>query len=125
MKENIIQQKTFAFAVSIINTYKYLQTEKKEFVLSKQLLKSGTGIGSKLEEAIYGQSIEDFIGRISTAYEKACETKYWIKLLMATEYLESRTASILLKETNEFCEILSLILLSVNKNNYQFLIGNS
>ncbi|MBN9349803.1 MAG: four helix bundle protein [Chitinophagaceae bacterium] len=125
MKENIIQQKSSVFAIKIIETFKFLQTEKKEFVLSKQLLKSGTGMGAKLEEVTYGQSKEDFINRISVAYQKACETKYWIKLLMASEYLERREADTLLDETNEFCEILSLILLTVNKNHYQFLITNS
>lgn len=125
MKENVIQQKSFVFAIKIVETFKFLQTEKKEFVLSKQLLKSGTGMGAKLEEVTYGQSKEDFINRISIAYQKACETKYWIKLLMASVYLERGEADTLLDETNEFCEILSLILLTVNKNHYQFLITNS
>ncbi|MCB0479761.1 MAG: four helix bundle protein, partial [Crocinitomicaceae bacterium] len=89
MKENIIQQKSFAFAIRTVNAYKYLQSEKKEFVLSKQLLRSGTSIGANIEEATGGQSKKDFIAKMSIAYKEARETKYWIKLLAATEYLES------------------------------------
>ena len=72
MKEhNIIQEKSFAFAIRIINLYKYLIAEKKEFVLSKQLLRSGTSIGANVEEAIGGLSKKDFIAKISIAYKEA------------------------------------------------------
>jgi len=67
MKENVIQQKSFEFAIRIVNTYKFLQIEKKEFVLSKQLLRSGTSIGANIEEGIGGQSEKDFLLKLSIA----------------------------------------------------------
>lgn len=117
MKENIIQQKSFVFAIRIVNAYKYLQTEKKEFVLSKQLLRSGTSIGANVEEAIGGQSKKDFIAKISIAYKEARETKYWIKLLEATNYLEEKEAKTLLDDTEELCKILASILVSSKQTN--------
>jgi four helix bundle protein len=117
MKDNIIQQKSFAFAIRIVNAYKYLQTEKKEFVLSKQLLRSGTSIGANVEEAIGGQSKKDFIAKISISYKEARETKYWLRLLEATSYFETQEAKTLLEDTEELCKILSSILVSSKQNN--------
>ena len=117
MKENIIQQKSFAFAIRIVNVYKYLQSEKKEFALSKQLLNSGTSIGANVEEAIGGQSKKDFISKISISYKEARETKYWLRLLEATNYLEEKEAKSLLFDTEELCKILSSILLSSKNSN--------
>jgi four helix bundle protein len=116
-KDNVIQNKSFAFAIRIVNVYKYLQTEKREFVLSKQLLRSGTSIGANVEEAIGGQSKKDFIAKLSIAYKEARETKYWIRLLTATEYLDDKEATSLLNEIDELCKILSAILLSSKENN--------
>ena len=67
--DNIIQQKSFAFAIRIVNLYKYLTSEKKEFVLSKQLLRSGTSVGANIEESIGGQSEKDFLSKISISYK--------------------------------------------------------
>ena len=117
MKENIIQQKSFAFAIRIVNAYKYLQSEKKEYVLSKQLIRSGTSIGANVEEAIGGQSKKDFIAKISIAYKEARETKYWLRLLEATNSLDEREAKELLNDTEELCKILSSILVSSKQNN--------
>jgi four helix bundle protein len=78
--DNIIQIKSFAFAVRIVGAYKLLINEKKEYVLSKQMLRSGTSIGANIEEAIGGQSKADFISKISISYKEARETIYWIKL---------------------------------------------
>lgn len=85
--DNIIQHKLFAFAIRIVNLYKYLTTEKKEFVLSKQLLRSGTSVVANIEESIGGQSDSDFLSKISIAYKEARESMYWLKLLQATDYL--------------------------------------
>lgn len=112
MKENIIQVKSFAFAIRIVNAYKYLQSEKKEFVLSKQMLRSGTSIGANVEEAIGGQSNKDFIAKISIAYKEARETKYWINLLFATNYMEENAANALLQDIEELSKVLSSILVS-------------
>ena len=88
MKENIIQQKSFLFAIRIINLYKHLTNEKKEFVLSKQILRSGTSIGANIEESIGGQSDKDFLSKISISYKEARETIYWLKLLKETGYIK-------------------------------------
>ena len=84
MKENIVQQKSFAFAIRIVELYKYLQSEKKEFVLSKQVLRSGTSIGANIEESIGGASEKDFLHKLTISYKEARETIYWLKLLYAT-----------------------------------------
>jgi four helix bundle protein len=117
MKENIIQQKSFAFAIRVVNAFKYLQTEKKEFVLSKQFIRSGTSIGANVEEAIGGQSKKDFISKISIAYKEARETKYWVKLLKATQYLEEKEADSIMNDVEELCKILSSILVSSKQAN--------
>ncbi len=77
-KDNIIQTKSYNFAVRIIKLYKHLSQEKKEFVLSKQLLRSGTSIGANIEEAIGGQSRKDFFAKLTIAYKEARESHYWI-----------------------------------------------
>ena len=117
MKENIIQQKSFAFAIRIVNAFKYLQSDKKEFVLSKQLIRSGTSIGANVEEAIGGQSKKDFISKISIAYKEARETKYWLRLLEATNHLEEKEVKALLDDVEELCKILSSILVSSKQSN--------
>lgn len=117
MKENIIQKKSFEFAIRVVNAYKYLQIEKKEFVLSKQFLRSGTSIGANVEESIGGQSKKDFIAKISIAYKEARETKYWVNLLKATYYLEDKEADSILIDIEELCKILSSILLSSKQSN--------
>jgi four helix bundle protein len=81
MKENIILTKSFDFAVQIIKLYEHLVKEKKEFVLSKQLLKSGTSIGANVEEAMGGYSKKDFSAKIGIAYKEARDTIYWLRLL--------------------------------------------
>ena len=85
-QENIIQVKTFDFAVRIVNLYKYLCEEKKEFILSKQILRSSTSIGANIEESIGEQSDRDFLTKVTIAYKEARETVYWLKLLLATDY---------------------------------------
>lgn len=81
MKENLIQQKSYSFALRIIKLYSYLTENKKEYVLSKQILRSGTSIGANVEEALGAQSKSDFIAKLSIAYKEARETSYWIRLL--------------------------------------------
>lgn len=110
---NIIQEKSFAYAIRIINLYKYLCEEKKEYVLSKQLLRSGTSIGANIEEAIGGQSDKDFISKLSTAYKEARETIYWLKLLYAASYLSKDQAESMLNDGEEVCKILGKIQLTM------------
>jgi four helix bundle protein len=116
-KDNIIQKKSFAFAIRIVNVYKYLISEKKEFVLSKQLLRSGTSIGANIEESIGGQSERDFLSKISISYKEARETMYWLKLLQAAEYLSEYEANSLLTEAEEICRILGKIQLTIKNRN--------
>ncbi len=84
MRDNVIQTKSFNFAIRIVNLYKFLQKEKKEFVMSKQLLRSGTSIGANIEEAIGSHSNKDFLFKFNIAYKEARESRYWIKLLNVT-----------------------------------------
>lgn len=108
-RDNVIQQKSFAFAVRIVNLYKHLSSEKKEFVLSKQLLRSGTSIGANVEESFGGQSEKDFVSKLSITYKEARETMYWIKLLQITDYLSVEESESLLTDAEEICKILGSI----------------
>ena len=110
--DNVIQIKSFAFAIRIVNACKYLQNDKREYVLSKQLLKSGTSVGANIEEAIGGQSKPDFISKLSIAYKEAREAHYWIRLLKATDYLTIEAATSLLVDSEELCRIIGKIQIS-------------
>ncbi len=109
MKENIIQQKSHAFAIKIIELYKYLIGTKKEFVLSKQLLRSGTSIGANIEEALGGQSKKDFFSKISIAYKEARETKYWLSLLKEAKYVTAEELSTAFDGCEEILRIIGKI----------------
>ena len=86
--DNVIEQKSFQFAIQSVQLYKYLCAQKKEFVLSKQLLRSGTSIGANIAEAQQAQSRADFVSKMSIALKETTETKYWLRLLYSTEYIE-------------------------------------
>ncbi|PZX92151.1 four helix bundle protein [Flavobacterium aquariorum] len=96
--ENVVQIKSYDFALRIVKVYKYLSQEKKEFVLSKQLLRSGTSVGANIEEAIGGQSKADFFAKLTIAYKEARESKYWIRLLRDSDYLTIEQSDVLLKD---------------------------
>ncbi len=87
MKKNVLRDKSYSFALRIIKAYQYLCNDKKEFVLSKQLLRAGTSIGANVEEAIGGQSEKDFFSKISISYKESRETHYWIRLLKDSGYI--------------------------------------
>lgn len=87
MKENVIKSKSFHFAVRIVNLYKFLSLDKKEFVLSKQMLRSGTSVGAMVREAEHSESTLDFIHKLAIAQKEINETIYWLELLYHTEYL--------------------------------------
>ncbi|MBL0024069.1 MAG: four helix bundle protein [Saprospiraceae bacterium] len=112
----MIQQKTFAFAVRIVKLYKYLCETKNEFVLSKQLLRSGTSIGANIEEAIGGLSKADFVARLGIAYKEARETVYWIKLLTATDYISEQEAQSILSDGEELLKIIGSIIKTSKQN---------
>jgi four helix bundle protein len=108
MKENLIQQKTYDFALKIINTSKQMQMNK-EFVLSRQLLKSGTSIGANVEEAIGGQSRKDFLSKISIAYKEARETKFWLRLLRDSNSIDTNHSDELIYQVDEILRIIGSI----------------
>lgn len=107
--DNAVQIKSYDFALRIIKVYKYLSQEKKEFVLSKQLLRSGTSIGANIEESIGGQSKADFFAKITIAYKETRESKYWIRLLRDSEYLTNEQSEDLLKDVEELLKIIGSI----------------
>jgi len=88
-KDNVIKTKSYLFAVRIVNLYKFLTEEKKEFVMSKQLLRSGTSIGANVREAEQAESKADFIQKLSIALKEANETEYWLDLLQETKFLNN------------------------------------
>ena len=108
-KDNVVQIKSYAFAVGIVKVYQFLCDQKKEFVLSKQLLRSGTSIGANIEEAIGGQSEKDFYAKLTISYKEARETHYWIRLLKDTNYLTEEQADNLLKDADELLRIIGSI----------------
>lgn len=105
MKENILGQKSFQFAIRIVNIYKQLN-KQKEFVLSKQVLRSGTSIGANLREAEHAESRSDFIHKLSISLKEVNETKYWLELLSETHYLDSKQYSSLIIECEEILKLL-------------------
>ena len=107
---NVIAYKTFGLAVRIVRLCKFLRETKQEYVLTKQLLRSGTSIGANVEEAIGGISRADFSAKISIAYKEARETSYWLKLLHATDYLSEESFHSILNDSEEVCRILRAIL---------------
>ena len=112
MKENVIKEKSKRFAVRIVEMYKYLQSEKSEMVMSKQLLRSGTSIGANVSEGVYAQSKGDFLSKNSIALKEAAETEYWLELLKETQYItEKQHHSI-----NEDCREIIKLLIAITKN---------
>ncbi len=111
MKEdNVVQKKSYAFAVRIVKVYQHLAESKREYVLSKQLLRSGTSIGANVEEAIGGQSGKDFYAKLNISYKEARESHYWIRLLRDTEYLTKNQSDSLLQDAEELLKIIGSIL---------------
>ncbi len=113
--ENIIQAKSYAFALRTVKLYKYLVEEKKEFVLSKQLLRSGTSIGANIEEAIGAQSKKDFFAKLTIAYKETRESHYWIRLLTDTGYLSPAESKGLLSDVEELLKIIGSIQKALKK----------
>ena len=113
--DNIIETKSFEFALRIVRLYKTLTDEKKEYVLSKQLLRSGTSIGTNIAEAEQAQSRPDFVSKMNIALKETAETKYWIKLLCSADYISNEEAASVLSD----CIELEKILVSIIKSSKQ------
>ena len=108
----IVEKKSFRFAVRIVKLCNYLQKEKKEYTLSKQLLRSGTSIGANITESQQAQSRLDFINKLSIALKEAAESNYWIRLLYATEYLSKGEYTSIINDCKELERMLSSIIIT-------------
>lgn len=113
--DNNIFQKSFQFAVRVVNLCKYLQTEQKEYILSKQIMRSGTSIGANVAEAQQAQSKPDFISKLNIALKEASETDYWLRLLHETDYLSKNQFDSMISD----CDEIESILVSIVKNSKQ------
>ena len=96
--ENIIVERSMQFAVRVVKLYKYLCDEKKEYVLAKQLLRSGTSVGANVREALRGQSRKDFVSKMNIALKEVCETEYWLEMLVGSNSITEDVAKELLQE---------------------------
>jgi four helix bundle protein len=110
MKENIIVVKSFDFAVKVVKLFRKLTTEKNDWVLSKQFLRSGTSVGANIEEAVGGISKKDFISKLQISYKEARETRYWIRLLFATGYIDKSEHDSFIADIEEIIRIIVSIL---------------
>lgn len=118
MKEdNILQKKSYAFAIRTVRAYQFLTGEKKEYVLSKPFLKSGTSIGANVEEAIGGQTDKDFYAKLNIVYKESRETRFWIRLLKDTDYFDEQQAASLLNDCEEILKITGAIIKTLKNRN--------
>ena len=112
--DNVVADRSMEFAVRIVRLYKYLREEKQEFVLSKQLLRSGTSIGANIQEALRGQSRKDFVSKMNIALKEVAETEYWIELLHRTDYINKVEFDSIFKDCKEITKILMSIVKTTN-----------
>ena len=106
IQNNILADKSFAFALRCVQLYNYLKDEKKEYTLSKQILRSGTSIGANVKESIYAQSRPDFGTKLTIAKKEAAETEYWLELLMASGYISAEQSQSMLADCRELLKML-------------------
>lgn len=116
MKENVIHTKSYGFALRIVKLFKFLTTEKKEYVLSKQLLRSGTAIGALVKEAEHAQSKADFINKMNVALKEANETVYWLELLKDSSYMDEKAFFSIHQDAVELLKLLVSIVKSSKQN---------
>ena len=115
--KNVLQDKSYAFAIRVVKLVQFLRSEKNEFVLSKQLLRSGTAIGALIREAEYGQSKADFVSKMTIALKEANETEYWVNLLFDTGYIDEKLFESFKTDCKELLKMLiSTIKTSKNIN---------
>lgn len=115
METNIVKEKSVDFALRIIKLNKYLKTKKKEFVMSKQILRSGTSIGANITEAQCGQSKKDFYAKMYIAYKEAAETTYWLYLLYRSGYINAEEYNSMVQDNIELVKLLTSITKTQNK----------
>jgi len=115
-KQNIVKDKSFDFAIRIVNLYKVLTSEQKKYIMSKQILRSGTSIGANVREAHNAESKADFIHKLGIAQKECNETLYWLELLYATHYLDKESFSSIYQEAEELLKIIKSITISTKSN---------
>ena len=116
MKGSILKDTSYSFAIRIVKLGKFLRDEKKEFILSKQIVKSGTSIGANIEEASGAQSQNDFIAKLHISLKEAHETQFWIRLLRDCDYIDSKQADSLLNDVNHLLVLLTKSLKTAKSN---------
>lgn len=116
-RENIVMNKSYAFALRIIKLYKHLVAEQKEYVLSKQVLRSGTAIGALVKEAEHAQSKADFINKMNIALKEANETEYWLMLLKDSDYFDEKSFLSIHADSSELIKLLASIVKTSRQNN--------
>lgn len=120
MKENIVQSKSYKFAVRIVNFYRLMIQQKREYELSKQVLRCGTSIGANVEEAMGAQSRKDFLSKMSIAYKEARETSFWLKLLNDTDIISKKEFESLNSDCEELLKIIGKIQTTLKKKAHNF-----
>ena len=116
IENNILKDKSITFAIRIVKCYKFLEKDKKETVMSKQLLRCGTSIGANIHEGIYGQSVADFVSKLSIALKEASETSYWLLILHQTDYLSDEMYDSIKTDVDEIIKLLISSLKTTKKN---------
>lgn len=116
MRENVVKNKSFAFALRMVKMYQFLCEQKKEFVTSKQLLRSGTAVGALVREAEQAESPADFIHKMAIALKEANETQYWIELLFQSAYLDETAFNSISSDLTEILKLLTSIIKSTKQN---------
>lgn len=114
-RKSIVYDKAFTFSIRIVKLYQYLHKEKGEYILSKQVLRSGTSIGANIREGLEGQSKKDFIAKLSIALKETAETEYWLELLIASDILEPKLGQSLLQDTQALLKLLTSIIRTSKK----------
>jgi four helix bundle protein len=116
MSESILSVKSYAFALRIVKLYQFMVEERREFVLSKQVLRSGTSIGANIEESVHAQSKIDFVHKLSIGQKEANETKYWLRLLKDSGYIEEKLADSFLIDCEEIQRLLAASIKTAKSN---------
>ena len=125
MSMSIVAEKSLAFAVRIVNLYDLLKNKRKEFIMSKQLMRSGTSIGANVREALNGQSRADFIHKLSIAQKECDEVIYWLRLLKETKYLKDVEYTSICNDANELLKIIRSIIMTTKTRDPQLITQNS
>lgn len=115
-KDSITLLKSKCFAIRIVKLYQYLSSERHEYIMSRQLLRSGTSIGANLSEAVYGISLKDFVSKASISLKECAETKYWLELLFQTGYLSEQEYSSINSDCIELIKLLTATVKTCNEN---------